>query len=140
MRTPRWVVFGAVTLAVLAWIGTAPAADWKPTKPIRIIVPWGAGGSTDQATRAATGDLEQALGQSVVVVNQPGGGGAIGTKSVLDAPCDGYTWASGAVKDLGTYIITGTLNTKVQDWHDYLNTANATLVSVTPSYPITGSW
>jgi tripartite-type tricarboxylate transporter receptor subunit TctC len=114
----------------------AASAQWKPTKPIRIIVPWGAGGSTDQAIRAVTGDLEQALGQSVVVVNQPGGGGAIGTKSVLDAPCDGYTWASGAVKDLGTYVITGTLNTKVQDWHVYLNTGNATLVSVNPSAPI----
>ena len=83
-----------------------------------------------------SGDLEEALKQNVVVVNQPGGGGAIGTQSVLDAPCDGYTWASGAVKDLGTYIITGTLKTKVQDWHVYLNSANATLVSVNPGAPI----
>jgi tripartite-type tricarboxylate transporter receptor subunit TctC len=125
-----------VAVATLALAAPTLAADWKPSKPIRIIVPWGAGGSTDQAIRAVTGDLEQALGQSVVVVNQPGGGGAIGTKSVLDAPCDGYTWGSGAIKDLGTYIITGTLNTKAQDWHVYLNTANATVVSVTPNAPI----
>jgi len=136
MRTHRWVTCVVSGLAVLALAGASAAADWKPTKPVRIIVPWGAGGSTDQAIRAVTGDLEQALGQSVVVVNQPGGGGAIGTKSVLDAPCDGYTWGSGAVKDLGTYVITGTLNTKVQDWNLYLNTANATVVSVTPNYPI----
>ncbi len=131
-------LYGVVVLFAVILVAAAPvlAADWKPTKPIRIIVPWGAGGSTDQAIRAVTGDLEQALGQSVVVVNQPGGGGAIGTKGALDAPCDGYTWASGAVKDLGTYIITGTLNTKVQDWHIYLNTANATVVSVTPNYPL----
>ena len=129
---------GVVALCAVLLVAAAPAApaDWKPTKPIRIIVPWGAGGSTDQAIRAITGDLEQALGQSVVVVNQPGGGGAIGTKSAMDAPCDGYTWTSGAVKDLGTYIITGTLNTKVQDWNIYLNTANATLVSVTANSPI----
>jgi tripartite-type tricarboxylate transporter receptor subunit TctC len=125
----------AVMTMVLAG-GLATAADWKPTKPIRIIVPWGAGGSTDQAVRSITGDLEDALGQKVVVVNQAGGGGAIGTKSVLDSPCDGYTWASGAIKDLGTYIITGTLNTKVQDWNVYLNSANATLVSVTPGAPV----
>ncbi len=129
---------GPALLVVVAMIGLAPAlaADWKPVKPIRIIVPWGAGGSTDQAVRSIAGDLEAALGQPIVVVNQPGGGGAIGTKSVLDAPCDGYTWASGAVKDLGTYIITGTLDTKVQDWHLYLNSANATLVSVNPNAPI----
>jgi len=136
MRNHRWLSVVMVGLAVLALVGQGAAGEWKPTKPIRIIVPWGAGGSTDQAIRAITGDLEQALGQSVVVVNQPGGGGAIGTKSALDAPCDGYTWTSGAVKDLGTYVITGTLNTKVQDWHVYLNTANATLVSVTPGAPI----
>jgi tripartite-type tricarboxylate transporter receptor subunit TctC len=122
--------------ASLLGLAAIASAQWKPTKPIRIIVPWGAGGSTDQAIRAVTGDLEEALGQSVVVVNQPGGGGAIGTKSVLDAPCDGYTWGSGAVKDLGTYIITGNLNTKVQDWHVFLNTANATVVSVNPTAPI----
>jgi putative tricarboxylic transport membrane protein len=123
-------------LAMVLAGGLATAADWKPTKPIRIIVPWGAGGSTDQAVRSITGDLEDALGQKVVVVNQAGGGGAIGTKSVLDSPCDGYTWASGAIKDLGTYIITGTVNTKVQDWNIYLNSANATLVSVTPGAPV----
>jgi tripartite-type tricarboxylate transporter receptor subunit TctC len=116
--------------------GFSDAQEWKPTKPVRIIVPWGAGGSTDQAVRSIVGDLEEALKQNVVVVNQPGGGGAIGTQSVLDAPCDGYTWASGAVKDLGTYIITGTLKTKVQDWQVYLNSANATLVSVNPGAPI----
>lgn len=131
--------FGVVALflvgAVLAY-GASASAEWKPTKPIRIIVPWGAGGSTDQAIRAIAGDLEAALGQPIVVVNQPGGGGAIGTTSVLDAPCDGYTWASGGVKDLGTYIITGTLNTKVQDWHLYLNIAGATLVSVNPNAPL----
>jgi tripartite-type tricarboxylate transporter receptor subunit TctC len=132
----RLVLFVALLAMVGLVMGGPASAQWKPTKPIRVIVPWGAGGSTDQAIRAIAGDLEAALGQPVVVVNQPGGGGAIGTKSVMDAPCDGYTWASGAVRDLGTYIITGTLNTKVQDWYLYLNTANATVVSVTPNAPL----
>lgn len=133
----RKVLALSLVISTLLVMGNLTFAQgWKPTKPIRIIVPWGAGGSTDQAVRSIVGDLEEALGQKIVVVNQPGGGGAIGTKSVLDAPCDGYTWASGAVKDLGTYIITGTLNTKVQDWHIYLNSANATLVSVNPNAPI----
>jgi tripartite-type tricarboxylate transporter receptor subunit TctC len=136
MKRVVWLSSFILLFILAGAFGPAAAADWKPTKPIRIIVPWGAGGSTDQAVRSITGDLEEALGQKVVVVNQPGGGGVIGTKSVMDAPCDGYTWASGAVKDLGTYIITGTLNTKVQDWYVYLNTANATLVSVNPNAPV----
>lgn len=136
MRRTLWLTGLLMFLSLAVVVGLTSAADWKPSKPIRIIVPWGAGGSTDQAVRSIAGDLESALGQKIVVVNQPGGGGAIGTKSVLDAPCDGYTWASGAIKDLGTYMITGVLNTKAQDWHIYLNTANATLVSVTPNAPI----
>jgi tripartite-type tricarboxylate transporter receptor subunit TctC len=136
MKRTVWLMSFILLFILAGAFGPAEAADWKPTKPIRIIVPWGAGGSTDQAVRSITGDLEDALGQKVVVVNQPGGGGAIGTKSVMDSPCDGYTWASGAVKDLGTYIITGTLNTKVQDWNIYLNSANATLVSVNPNAPV----
>jgi len=116
---------------------TAPAsAQWKPEKPIRIIVPWGAGGSTDQAVRAIAGDIEEGLGQQVVVVNQPGGGGAIGTQSVLDAPHDGYTWAAGAVKDLGTYIIRGSVDTKAEDWALFFNTANAAVVSVNADAPV----
>lgn len=136
MKIRTWSVLAILILTIAVTVAPAVAADWKPAKPIRIIVPWGAGGSTDQAIRSIAGDLEAALGQPIVVVNQPGGGGAIGTKSVMEAPCDGYTWASGAVKDLGTYIITGTLDTKVQDWHLYLNSGNATLVSVNPNAPI----
>lgn len=124
-------VLAAATVAF-----TAPVQAAWPEKPIRIIVPWGAGGSTDQAIRAIAGDIEDGLGQKVVVVNQPGGGGAIGTQSVLDAPHDGYTWAAGAVKDMGTYIVRGSLNTKVQDWHLFFNSANATLVSVNPDAPV----
>jgi tripartite-type tricarboxylate transporter receptor subunit TctC len=130
------ILFAVVAAGLFILSGFSDAQEWKPTKPVRIIVPWGAGGSTDQAVRSIVGDLEEALKQNVVVVNQPGGGGAIGTQSVLDAPCDGYTWASGAVKDLGTYIITGTMKTKVQDWHVYLNSANATLASVNPGAPV----
>lgn len=127
-----------IGLSAIAFALAMPAqsAEWKPTKPVRIIVPWGAGGSTDQAIRSIQGDLEDALGQKVVVVNQGGGGGAIGTQSVLEAEKDGYTWASGAVKDLGTYKVRGSLDTKVEDWTLYFNSANMTIVSVNPGSPI----
>lgn len=108
---------------------------WKPTKPITLIVPWSAGGATDQITRLCAGELEEALGQKIVIVNQPGASGSVGTKTVMDAAKDGYTWASGAVGDVGTYKILGFLDTQVEDWHIYLNVANVMVVSVNPDTP-----
>src|SRR5947209_18006429 len=99
----------------LALCGAAQA-QWKPTRPINLIVPWAAGGSTDQVTRVTAGELEKALGQTIVIINQPGGSGAIGTKSALDAAKDGYTWTAGAAQDLGTYQTPGSVNTKITDW------------------------
>lgn len=121
----------ALGIAAIAVTGQA-MADWKPTKPIRIIVPWGAGGSTDQMVRVLAGELEGALGQKVVVVNQTGGAGAVGTKAALDADKDGYTWTAGAAKDLGTYVVTGAIDTHLKDWHLFLALQNFTLISANP--------
>ena len=111
------------------------AQSWKPSKPITIIVPWAAGGATDQVTRLAAAELEPALGQKIVVVNQPGGSGSIGTRSAMEAPKDGYTWTAGAAKQLGTYPLLGMLNSKVDDFHLYLSVTNVSIVSVHPATP-----
>jgi tripartite-type tricarboxylate transporter receptor subunit TctC len=111
------------------------AQNWKPTKPITIIVPWAAGGATDQVTRLAAAELEPALGQKIVVVNQPGGSGSIGTRNAMEAPKDGYTWTAGAAKQLGTYPLLGMLNSKVDDFHLYLSVTNVSIVSVNPGTP-----
>lgn len=126
-----------LALAALAAGLAAPAAaqQWKPTRPINLIVPWAAGGSTDQVTRVAAAEMEKALGQTIVVVNQPGASGAIGTKSALDAPKDGYTWTAGAAQDLGTYQTLGSVNTSIKDWHLFLNVANIQVIGVNPSRP-----
>ena len=85
------------TLLAAACLAPALAqAQWKPTKPVTIIVPWAAGGATDQVTRLAASELETGLGQKIVIVNQPGGAGSIGTKAAMDAAKDGYTWTAGA--------------------------------------------
>lgn len=119
-----------------ALVAAAPAAaQWKPNKPINVIVPWAAGGATDQMIRVTAGDLEAALGQKIVVLNQPGASGSIGTKNALEAPKDGYTWTSGAPKDLGSYKIMGMVDTTVQDWHMYLHLALPTIVSVPANSP-----
>ena len=80
----------------LAFATPAMAQQWKPTKPINLIVPWAAGGSTDQITRVTAAELEKVLGQKIIIVNQPGASGSIGTKNAWEAPKDGYTWAAGA--------------------------------------------
>ena len=127
----------AVSLAAMALAAATPALaqNWKPTRPINLIVPWAAGGSTDQVTRVAAAELEKALGQTIVVVNQPGASGAIGTKSAMDAPKDGYTWTAGAAQDLGTYQALGSVNTSIKDWHLFLNVANIQVIGVNPSRP-----
>ena len=128
-RTLMAAVIG-VTLA-----GLAQAQQWKPTRPINLIVPWAAGGSTDQVTRVTAAELEKALGQTIVIINQPGASGSIGTKSALDAPKDGYTWAAGAAQDLGAYETLGSLKTRISDWHLFLNVANIQVIGVNPKTP-----
>ncbi|WP_434359982.1 tripartite tricarboxylate transporter substrate binding protein [Parasalinivibrio latis] len=126
-----------VALALLPLLAPSLAnATWKPEKPVRIIVPWGAGGSTDQLVRVLQGELEQALNQKVIVVNQPGGAGAVGTKAAWDAPHDGYTWTAGAVWDLGTYEVTGALDTKLSDWDIFLAVSNFMVLSTYPGSPL----
>ncbi|HEY4959144.1 MAG TPA: tripartite tricarboxylate transporter substrate binding protein, partial [Caldimonas sp.] len=113
----------------------ALAQNWKPTRPINLIVPWAAGGSTDQVTRVTAGELEKALGQTIVIVNQPGASGAIGTRSALDAAKDGYTWTAGAAQDLGTYETLGSVKTRLADWHIFLTVANIQVIGVNPNTP-----
>ena len=125
-------------LSVLALVAATPSAlaqNWKPTRPINLIVPWAAGGSTDQVTRVTAAELEKVLGQTIVVINQPGASGSIGTKSALDAPKDGYTWTAGAAQDLGAYETLGSLKTRINDWHLFLNVANIQVIGVNPKTP-----
>ncbi len=124
-----------VAAAVLAVTAMPAAAQWKPTKPITIIVPWAAGGATDQVTRLAAAEIEEGLGQKIVVVNQPGGAGSIGTKNALDAPRDGYTWTAGAPKQVGTYPLLGMINSKLDDFHLFLSVTLVSVVSVNPNSP-----
>ena len=132
--TDKKALFGI--LCVVAALAASPAhAQWKPARPITIIVPWSAGGATDQVTRLAAAELEPALGQKIVVVNQPGAAGSIGTRSAMEAPKDGYTWTAGAAKQLGTYPVLGMLNSKVDDFHLYLSVTNVSIVSVHPATP-----
>jgi tripartite-type tricarboxylate transporter receptor subunit TctC len=132
---PLSAALSAAFVTALALAAGAAQAQWKPTKPVTIIVPWAAGGATDQVTRLAASEIEAGLGQKIVVVNQPGGAGSIGTKAAMDAPKDGYTWTAGAAKQLGTYPVLGMINSKVDDFHLFLAVTNVSIVSVNPGTP-----
>jgi tripartite-type tricarboxylate transporter receptor subunit TctC len=122
--------------AALALAAMPAFAQWQPDRPINIIVPWAAGGSTDQVTRVVAPILEEALGTSVVVVNQPGASGSIGTQAALDAERDGYTWTANAIANNATYAVTGLVeNTTIDDYQIYLSVANVPVVSVNADAP-----
>jgi tripartite-type tricarboxylate transporter receptor subunit TctC len=76
--------------AVLASLPAAQAEDW-PTKPVRLIVPFAAGGSTDTAARLVADYLSRSLGQQVYVENRTGANGNIGTEAAAKSDPDGYT-------------------------------------------------
>ena len=85
---------GACGLAALVFavaLATAVGAEPYPSRPIRIVVPYAAGGATDLITRVVAHDLTASLGVSVIVENHAGGGGTLATKMVALADPDGYT-------------------------------------------------
>lgn len=91
MRQRRQVLgaIGAAVLTLAAWQG-AQAQEF-PNKPVRIIVPYAAGGSTDILSRQMSQKLGARLGQSIIVENRPGANGIIGTEAVAKSAADGYT-------------------------------------------------
>jgi tripartite-type tricarboxylate transporter receptor subunit TctC len=90
-----------LTLAALALSSTlaspASAQDAYPNKPIKVVVPFPAGGATDILTRAITEKLAQRIGQPVIIENRPGAGANIGAATVAKAAPDGYTLLMGSI-------------------------------------------
>src|SRR6186713_2364694 len=84
-------VAGAAACLALAAAALPAAAQGYPSRPVTLIVPWGAGGGTDATARIVGSLLEKELGQPVTVVNRTGGSGVVGHAAIASSPPDGYT-------------------------------------------------
>ncbi|KPF49889.1 MFS transporter [beta proteobacterium AAP51] len=113
MSNRRQVLASASLLALLgpqaSTLAFAQAGGW-PAKPVRIVVPFAAGGTTDILARAIAPELQKAFGQPFVVDNKPGAGGNTGAAEVAKSAADGYTLLMGTV---GTQAINPSLYPKM---------------------------
>ena len=133
MKTLTTAVF-----ALLALAAPALAQSTYPDRPVRLIVPFAAGGTTDLVARMVAEGMRQVLGQQVVVENVAGGGGTVGTEAIAKATPDGYTIGVGTASAL-------TINPAVQKNLPYAVPADFTtigniavvpnIMSIHPSVP-----
>ena len=89
LRRTLTALFSTSMVAASCW--TDALANEFPSKPIRVIVPYAAGGAGDTLTRTVSKRMGEILGQPIIVENKPGGGGVIGTAEGAKAQADGYT-------------------------------------------------
>jgi len=116
------------TVLVCVSAPVAYALDY-PNKPVRMVVPFPPGGTTDILARAVGQKLSESWGQQVVIDNRPGAGGNIGTDIVAKSPADGYTLLMGTV---GTHSINASLYSKLP-FDPIKDFAPVTLVASVPN-------
>jgi tripartite-type tricarboxylate transporter receptor subunit TctC len=109
LRAVARSLIGATALCV-GFGAAAQTAGWQPSKPIRIVVPYTPGGSSDIIARAISDPLSKALGQTVIVENKPGANGNTGTDAVAKSPADGLTLL---LCDVGALAITPSVYSKL---------------------------
>ena len=109
MKRRLSIVVG-LTSALLALLPQVALAQTFPNRPLKMLVPFTAGGSSDMVARAIAVKLTESLGQTVVVENRPGANGAIAADMLAKSPPDGYTLMTGSI---GTFAINNALNPKL---------------------------
>ena len=102
-------ITGALAVALVSSYTTSAAAQAYPAKPVRVVVPSGAGGSVDTLARLVAQKMSASLGQQVVVENRSGSGGVIGTEIAARSAPDGYT----LLMAYGSHVVNPTLYPKL---------------------------
>src|SRR5262245_37337015 len=125
------LVTSVVALFLLATGGAS--AQTFPSKPIRVVIPFVAGGSSDIVGRAIAGKFQEILGQPGVVENKPGANGAIAAEFVAKADPDGYTILVGSI---GVFSINAALFKDLR-YHPVRDFAPITLAVTTPNVLVT---
>ncbi|HUI98737.1 MAG TPA: tripartite tricarboxylate transporter substrate binding protein [Usitatibacter sp.] len=121
-----------IAAILAAALALAAHAETWPAKPIRMVVPFPAGGPTDVMTRVVAEKLSSTLGQTVFVDNKPGAGGEIGAKLVAESAPDGYTFvmATGSTHSVGPYLVSKPPYDPVKDFTPVIWAGNAPNVLV----------
>jgi tripartite-type tricarboxylate transporter receptor subunit TctC len=122
-------MLAALAAAARALAPQFAAADGYPEKPIRFVVPYAAGGTTDLLSRAIAQRLAEALGQAVVPDNRPGAGGNLGADIVAKSPPDGYTLLMAPVSPMAINV---TLYGNKMSFNPEKDFAPVTLVAKVP--------
>ena len=123
---------------LFAFAALAAQAQPYPTKPIRMVVPYTAGGPADLLVRALGQKLTEAWGQQVIVENKPGANEIIAAQEVAKSPPDGYNWllASDAVYSLNTYLYSKLPYDPAKDFAPVARIVTANLMLVArPDFP-----
>lgn len=123
-------------LAALALSVSAAAQDY-PERPIQFIVPWPAGGTTDVIGRLLATSMSEELGTPISVANRVGGGGALGSQAVLDAPKDGYTVL---VTTSGNHILTPLSGDVGYTYDDFVPIGQVALRTLGLAVPADAPW
>ena len=139
MKVLRRVVMGALALGLAGPAQAQGGGDPKwPSKPIRMLVPFAAGGGTDLVARALADKLGAALGQTVIVDNKPGASGAIAMEAAAKAAPDGYTLVLGSASTVvvNPAVLPNLPYDPVKDFEHLADIGSATIVMVAhPDFP-----